>query len=103
MHQLPLMHIEVFQLILETQAVPPLGSEDQLRTLHVVVYHIFECRLQGVLVHQVKVDFVVRGDRDLGVALDVVDEATHVQLVVLAPSLFLDEFVEFLPEEQNVV
>jgi hypothetical protein len=96
MDQLSLVDIKVLELIFKREAVPTFGSKDQLRATHVIIDNIFKGRYHSCLIYDVQVDFIICCYRDLSVAFDVVDEASHVQLVKLYPTLAFLKFIVFL-------
>lgn len=53
------------------------GTEHHLITVHVVRHNIFQYGFEGVFVDQIEVDFVVRGNLNSDIALDIIDKTTH--------------------------
>ena len=70
--------------------------------IHVVVHNILHLRLKRLLVNQIKVNVVFSGDLDPDIALNEVNEAPNIDLVVLFPGPGLVNFVIDLFEEQDL-
>ena len=115
MVELPLVHLEPWLVSLVGDTVPNFGAEHHLRALHEVVHTVLEGWFACVLINQVKVNLLVRGDLDTNISLDEVDLTSHVvKLFVLGPeaSLFVDleekdrvrasDYQSFVKEEVHV-
>ena len=72
---------------LVSDAVLDSRPEHHLVAAHEVLHHVLELWLEGLRVDEVEVYLVVSSDLDSLVALDEVDEASYVQLLVLLPGL----------------
>ena len=55
------------------------------------------------MTHQVEVNLLLSGNLNSHVTLDVVNEATHLDVVVIHPSLVSAQFINLNSEEQDLV
>ena len=87
---------------LVSNAILDLAPEHHLGAAHIIVHNVLQFRQEGLQVHQEKVNLVVCRYLDPHVALDVVDEASNVDGVVVYPLLSLSQFVQNDLEEQDL-
>ena len=98
----PSVHIKGLLVGLVRDAVLDSRAEHHLVAAHEVEHHVFELGLESLQIDQVEVDVVVRRDLDSNVTLDVKDEASDVEGVILHPFLVLwIVFVRHDLEEQH--
>lgn len=87
MNVLSPINIEAALVILVSDAVLDLGPEHHLAALHVVVHHVLELRLQGLLVYFVEEDLLLGDDLDADVILDEENLPSLLDALVLLPLL----------------
>jgi hypothetical protein len=83
----PPVYVKCLLIGLVGDAVLDARTEHHLVTTHEVKHDILERGLKRLLVDQVKVDVIVRGNLDSNIALDVKDEASDVKHVIFSPFL----------------
>ena len=99
MHELSLEDTEAPLVGLVGDTIPDPAPEHHLVAFHVVVHYILQLWHQGFLVNEEEVDYILCGHLDPHVALDVEDEASVLQLVVLNPVELASHRVLLLLEE----
>jgi len=83
----PPVYVKCLLIGLVGDAVLDARTEHHLVATHEVKHDILERGLKRLLVDQVKVDVIVRGNLDSNIALDVKDEASDVKHVIFSPFL----------------
>lgn len=78
------------------------GPEHHLIASHEIEHNVFKGWHERLLVDQVKIDLLIRGDLNSDVSFDVVDESSYLQHVVLYPSSLLCVLILLDFEEKNV-
>ena len=64
MNVLPSVDFKILLIQLKSNAIPNLAAEEHLRAVHKIEHHIFQIRLQRVVIYLVKVDFILRNYLD---------------------------------------
>ena len=99
-HVLSLIDIEASLVVLVGNTIPDSLSEHALGALHVVIHEVLQLWLEGLFVYQVEVDVFLSRHLDPDVSLDVVNETSHFNFIVLGPRPLLSDLVVDLLEEQ---
>ena len=102
MLKLPPVNIERLLVGLVGDAVLDLAPEHHLRAVHEVEHHVLQSRLQGRPIDYVEVYVCVCRYLDSGIALDIVNETSLVDCVVLNPFHLLREIVHHKLEKQDL-
>lgn len=87
---------------LEGHAVPDFAAKHHLGAVHEVEHDIFESCFECLWVDEVEEDLSVSCNLDPLVAFDVIQEATSVDALIVAPVGLLSEFVYLKLEEEDL-
>jgi len=87
MHELSSIHGKGFLVSLIGNTISDSGTEHHLVAAHEVEHDILEGWLESLWVNQIEVHLIVSGNLDPFVSFNEVDEASHIDLVVLLPLL----------------
>lgn len=87
MHELSSVDSKGFLVSLVGNTISDSGTEHHLVAAHEVEHDVLEGWLESLWVNQIEVHLIIGGDLDPFVSFDEVDEASHVDLVVLLPLL----------------
>ena len=85
--------VETTSVCLVGNTVSYLTSEDETRTLHVVVHYVFKHGSELFVVHEIEVNLFICGDVYTDVSFDEIEQTFVLKLEILCPIPFLGLFI----------
>ena len=95
------VHIEIALVLLIGDSINTFASKHHHGAVHEVVHHIFDDRLEGVLIDSIEVNFVISHNLDPPCSSYVENIAAKVERVVIVPLLLASELIKLKLEEQD--